>query len=154
MIIMIGLGFSIVFKMYPILHEIIKILGVLYLIYLAWLIASSSPKSFKNNKSKPMTFVQAVMFQWVNPKAWVIATSAISAYTTASSDVNIQIILISLIFLAVEFPCVGVWLVFGIGIKKHLKSEKMQRDFNICMALLLVSSVTPVIIDLFKHYTT
>jgi threonine/homoserine/homoserine lactone efflux protein len=152
MIIMIGLGFSIVFEMYPFLHQIIKILGVLYLVYLAWLIAKSSPKSFKNKKSHPMTFVQGVMFQWVNPKAWVIATSAISAYTNTSSSVNTQIILISLIFLAVEFPCVGVWLVFGTGIKRFLKSEQMQRAFNICMALLLIASVMPVIIELFQLY--
>ena len=152
MIIMIGLGFSIVFKMYPFLHVVIKILGVLYLIYLAWLIASSSPESFKNNKSQPLTFIQGILFQWVNPKAWVIATSAISAYTTASSDINTQVILITLIFLTVEFPCVGVWLIFGTAIKRYLKSDKMQRSFNICMALLLIASIMPVIIELFRHY--
>jgi len=69
MVVLIGLGFVVVFKMYPLFHEILKILGVIYLSYLAWLIASSSPTSLEGKKSKPFSFTQAALFQWVNPKA-------------------------------------------------------------------------------------
>jgi len=152
MVIVVGLGFSVVFKMYPLFHEALKVLGVIYLLYLAWLIASSSPSSLEFEKSKPLSFTQAALFQWVNPKAWVMATGAVSAYTSIESDVFVQVIYIALTFFIVAFPCVGVWLVFGVGLKKHLKSAMHQRIFNWSMAILLVGSIWPVLNELFSQY--
>ncbi len=152
MVIMVGLGFSIVFEMYPLFHEVIKVLGVVYLLYLAWLIASSSPTSLEGGNSKAFSFTQAALFQWVNPKAWVMATSAVSAYTSLSSDIFLQVIFIALAFFVVAFPCVGIWLVFGVGLKKYLKSEKHQKIFNLSMALLLIASVLPVLKALAEKY--
>jgi len=152
MVIMVGLGFSIVFEMYPLFHEVIKVLGVVYLLYLAWLIASSSPTSLEGANSKAFSFTQAALFQWVNPKAWVMATSAVSAYTSLSSDIFFQVIFIALAFFVVAFPCVGIWLVFGVGLKKYLKSEKHQKIFNLSMALLLIASVLPVLKALAEKY--
>jgi len=152
MVIMVGLGFSVVFDVYPLFHEVIKVLGVVYLLYLAWLIASSSPTSLELEKAKPLNFTQAALFQWVNPKAWVIATGAVSAYTSVSSDLLSQVIFIALAFFIVAFPCVGIWLFFGVGLKKHLNSPKHQKIFNVSMALLLISSVYPVLKELFIQY--
>ncbi len=154
MVVMVGLGFSVIFEMFPLFHEVIKILGVLYLLYLSWLIASSSPSSLESKKSKPFSFSQAALFQWVNPKAWVMATGAVSAYTTVSSDIFSQVILIALAFLLVAFPCVGIWLVFGVGLKRYLKSARHQQIFNLAMALLLIASVLPVINELLIQYFT
>ena len=152
MVIMVGLGFSVVFEIYPLFHEIIKSLGVVYLLYLSWLIALSSPTSLEGEKSKPLSFIQAALFQWVNPKAWVMATGAVSAYTSISSDIFSQVIFIALAFFIVTFPCVGIWLVFGAGLKKYLNSPKHQRVFNIFMALILIGSILPVIKDLIEQY--
>lgn len=152
MVIMVGLGFSVVFEMYPIFHEVIKILGVVYLLYLAWLIASSSPTSLEVDNSKPLSFTQAALFQWINPKAWVMATGAVSAYTSVSSEIFSQVIFIAFAFFIVAFPCVGIWLFFGVGLKKYLNSAKHQKIFNVSMALLLVGSVYPVIKELFIQY--
>lgn len=154
MVIMVGLGFSVVFEMYPIFHEAIKILGVIYLLYLAWLIASSSPNSLEVEKSKPLSFTQAALFQWVNPKAWVMATGAVSAYTSISSDIFLQVLFIALAFFIVAFPCVGIWLFFGAALKKYLKSPKHQKIFNLFMALLLIASVLPVVKELLVQYVT
>ena len=154
MIIVIGFGFSIVFERYPLFNEVIKVLGVVYLLYLAWLIASSSPVSLEGKKSKPLSFTQAALFQWVNPKAWVVATGAISAYTSVSSGVFSQVIVIALAFLIIAIPSLGVWLIFGVGIKKYLKSPKHQKIFNLSMALLLIVSVLPVLIKLVEQYVT
>ena len=68
MVITIGLGFSAVFQAYPLLHELIKVIGVIYLLYLAWLIASAKPAVISTDASKPLSFQQAALFQWVNPK--------------------------------------------------------------------------------------
>lgn len=152
MVIMVGLGFSVVFETYPVFHEVIKVLGVAYLLYLAWLIASSSSTSLEVEKSKPLNFTQAALFQWVNPKAWVIATGAVSAYTSISSDIFIQVIFIALAFFIVAFPCVGIWLFFGVGLKKYFNSPKHQKTFNLSMALLLVGSVLPVVKELVVQY--
>jgi threonine/homoserine/homoserine lactone efflux protein len=154
MVIVIGFGFSIVFERYPLFNEIIKVLGIVYLLYLAWLIASSSPVSLEGRKSKPLSFTQAALFQWVNPKAWVVATGAVSAYTSVSSDIFTQVIFIALAFLIVAIPSLGTWLIFGVGIKKYLKSPKHQKVFNLSMALLLIVSVLPVLIKLVEQYVT
>lgn len=152
MVILIGLGFSIVFEKHPILHEVIKILGLGYLLYLSWLIASASPDALEGKKSKPFTFLQAALFQWVNPKAWVVATSSISAYTTLDDNIYWQILMIAGVFFFAALFTAGTWLVFGKGIKQILQSAKQQRAFNITMALLLVASVIPVIQQIFEQY--
>jgi threonine/homoserine/homoserine lactone efflux protein len=152
MVILIGLGFSIVFEQYPILHEVIKIIGLAYLLYLSWLIASASPDRLESKKSKPFTFLQAALFQWVNPKAWVVATSSISAYTTLNEGIYWQVLIIAGAFFFAAFITAGTWLVFGKGIKQILQSAKQQRVFNIAMALVLVASVFPVILQLYQQY--
>ncbi|MBL4799387.1 MAG: LysE family translocator [Oleispira sp.] len=152
MVILIGLGFSIIFEQFPILHEVIKILGLAYLLFLSWLIASASPDKLEGKKSKPFTFLQAALFQWVNPKAWVIATSSISAYTTLADNIYWQVLVIAGIFFFAAVISSSTWLVFGRGIKQFLQSPKQQRMFNISMALLLVASVFPVIQQLYQQY--
>ena len=152
MVILIGLGFSIVFEQYPILHEVIKVLGVVYLLYLSWLIASASPDTLEGEKSKPFTFFQAALFQWVNPKAWVVATSSISAYTVLNDNIYWQILMIAGVFFFAALFTASTWLVFGKGIKQILQSAKQQRAFNLAMALLLVASVLPVIKQLYQQY--
>jgi threonine/homoserine/homoserine lactone efflux protein len=152
MVILIGLGFSIVFEQYPILHEVIKVIGLAYLLFLSWLIASASPDKLEGKKSKPFSFIQAALFQWVNPKAWVIATSSISAYTTLDDNIYWQVLLIASIFFIAAVISSSTWLVFGRGIKKLLQSPKQQRLFNISMALVLVASVVPVLLQLYQQY--
>ena len=152
MIILIGLGFSIVFEKFPILHEVIKILGLVYLLYLSWLIANASPDKLESKEPKPFTFLQAALFQWVNPKAWVVATSSISAYTTLEGNIYSQVLIIAISFFFAAIIATSTWLVFGKGIKQVLQSTKQQRVFNISMAALLVASVFPVILQLYQQY--
>ena len=152
MVLVVGLGFSVVFEQWPLLHQLINLVGVTYLLYLAWLIANASPTSLERKASKPLRFLQAALFQWVNPKAWVMATGAVSAYTTATASLTPQVLLITLAFFIVAFPCVGIWLVFGNSLKKWLTSTKQQKVFNLSMALLLVTSIIPVLVNLLTEY--
>lgn len=150
----VGLGFGAIFERFPVIHEVIKVLGVLYLIYLAYLVATSAPKSLDNNTSetKPLSFIQAALFQWINPKAWVMATGAVAAYTTQDASIMLQVMFISLAFLIAGVPCVGMWLVCGTWLKRFLKEVKYQRLFNLTMALLLIVSILPVIGELKASY--
>lgn len=150
MVLFVGLGLGAVFDLFPVLHDILKVLGVAYLLYLAWLIAKSAPADLNDSKSRPLTFIQSALFQWVNPKGWIMATGAVAAYTTVSGDVFLQVLVIALAFLIVLFPCVGVWLFFGVRLKKVLQQPSYQRAFNIAMALLLVLSIIPVIGEMIR----
>jgi threonine/homoserine/homoserine lactone efflux protein len=152
MVVLVGFGFIIIFERFPILHEIIKILGLLYLLYLSWLIANASPSELSGEKAKPFTFIQAALFQWINPKAWVMATGAISAFTTLGQDIHWQVLLIASIFFIAAIISSTSWLVFGKTIKRLLKNVKQQKAFNVTMALLLVASILPVAQELVIQY--
>lgn len=153
MVLLVGLGFGVVFDRYPNLHQLIKVAGVLYLLWLAWQIASAEPKAIEKGERKPLSFWQAVLFQWVNAKAWVMATGAVAAFTTVQGNAFMEVFAITLAFLLVAFPCVGLWLVLGSVLRKILTNPIMQRIFNISMGLLLVASIVPVLIELWQFYT-
>ena len=150
MVILIGLGFGFVFNQFPLLHEIVKVIGILYLLYLAWMIANSVPKSLDVSESKPISFIQAVIFQWANPKAWIMATGAIAAFTSSSADIYLQVLVIAIIFFAVSLPTLGTWMLLGIWLKKFINDPARQRVFNISMAALLIISIIPVSYDLIR----
>ncbi|MBR9726875.1 LysE family translocator [Shewanella intestini] len=146
MVLAVGLGLSAIFVTFPVLHTVIKVIGVVYLLYLAWLIANSSNKMESKNSSKPFSFIQAVAFQWVNPKGWIMAVGAMATFTTINAPLTPQVITIALVFLSVALPCAGVWLGFGVALKKLLKDQRQQRIFNVLMALLLVASIVPMVL--------
>ncbi|MGL4836345.1 MAG: LysE family translocator [Shewanella sp.] len=145
MILAIGLGLSAVFQTYPIIHQLIKIIGIIYLLYLSWLIANSSSKLEGKSVAKPLSFIQAAAFQWVNPKGWIMAVGAIATFTSVQQELTAQVITIATVFLCVAFPCAIVWLGFGVALKRLLKNERQQKLFNISMAVLLVASIIPMI---------
>ena len=154
MVAAIGFGLSTLFSQFPSIHLIIKILGIAYLLYLAWKIATTDTQSVNSKKSEPFTFLQAAFFQWVNPKAWVMAIGAIAAFTSISGEHYLQVLLITGAFFLASFPCVGLWLFFGVGLKKLLKNPKQQKIFNITMAILLVLSIIPMLSSHVTHITT
>jgi threonine/homoserine/homoserine lactone efflux protein len=149
MLALIGLGFGTLFEIYPILHEIIRIVGIVYLVYLAWRIAMTRGGVERIERSKPINFWQAAAFQWVNPKAWVMGSSALAAYTSLDSNFFVQVAIICVTFFFITLPCAGAWLVFGASLQRLLRDPKHLRVFNIAMALLLVASILPVIADMF-----
>ncbi|MDA7753564.1 LysE family translocator [Pseudomonadales bacterium] len=153
MVIMVGMGMGLIFDQYPITHQVIKILGILYLIYLSWLIATAPVSSLEAKAGQPLTFFSAVLFQWVNPKAWVMITGAMAAYTTADENLTLQILTITSAFLLVTFPCVAVWLFFGVSLKRFLSNDLYHKVFNIVMALLLLLSIAPIVLELIQHLT-
>lgn len=151
MVLLIGLGFGVVLSNLPWLHLLIKVLGVVYLCWLAWKIASSTPTSLEGSDSKPLNFWQAAAFQWVNGKAWVMASGAVAAFTTMQGHFYQDVIQITLAFLLMSLPCVGSWLLFGALLRRWLNQPTQQRIFNLCMALLLLLSIWPVVLELWQQ---
>ena len=146
MVASVGLGMASLFKAAPQLHPVIQIVGVIYLLYFAWLVATS--EDIDTSCKKAISFTQAVVFQWVNPKAWVIATGAIAAFTTAESQIALQVTYIASAFALASIPCLGTWLFCGSFLSRHLKQPKFRQFFNRTMAGLLVISIVPIIVEL------
>ncbi|MCH1919015.1 LysE family translocator [Shewanella sp. A3A] len=151
MLLLVGLGFAQLFVTFPSLHLIIKCVGVFYLLYLAYLIARSAGNVESSEQSQPFTFMKGALFQWVNAKAWVVATGAIAAFTTVEASFFSQNLMIAATFFLVSFPCVGVWLMFGSMLKNALNSPRSRVAFNYVMSGLLVLSVVPVASEIIKQ---
>ncbi len=151
MVLLVGLGFGLVFTALPWLHTLIKVVGVVYLLWLAWKIARSGAGQINTVQDKPLNFWQAAAFQWVNAKAWVMASGAIAAFTTVGGAVLPEVLQITAAFLLVSFPCVGAWLTFGAMLRRVLNQPHYRQWFNYSMALLLLLSVLPVVYELWQQ---
>ena len=141
----VGLGLGAVLTAFPSLHLALKIAGGAYLLYLAWRIAMSRSMSNGDNaKARPMTFLEAAAFQWVNPKAWVMAVSAMAVYTSPASPF-LSVIIVAAAFAAVNLPTVSTWAGFGTALRGFLSDPARLKWFNIAMGLLLVASLWPML---------
>lgn len=141
----VGLGLGFLFTSFPLLQVALKILGSLYMLYLALRIATS--RSFKQKgdqaspkQSRPMTFIEAALFQWVNPKAWVMAISSMSLYTNPTQPYQ-STLAVALIFSLLNWPSCSVWAVFGTALRGFLSRPAQLKWFNIGMGILLAASV-------------
>ncbi|CCN82905.1 Putative threonine/lysine efflux protein family [Vibrio nigripulchritudo SFn27] len=121
----------------------LKVAGSLFLLYLAYQIASSSPVALQqtNAKADPPGFGKGAMTQGLNPKAWLYASSGISLFVAGTNSANLYLTLLVTISLVVCFVGVAIWAVFGQAIGRWLNSCKRQRMFNVLMGLLLAITV-------------
>ena len=147
MVVCVGMGINIIFEAYPFVYDIMKVIGFIYILWMAWQIANSSVDIKEDKNNKPFTFIQIVLFQWINPKAWIMAITAISSFTVANHDMFTQVLVIAFIYLLSGFISTNTWTLGGVFLKKLLKNKKAVKIFNISMALLLVASILPVIFD-------
>ncbi|PWB32423.1 lysine transporter LysE [Pseudomonas sp. SDI] len=145
MVLAVGLGLGEVFKAYPLAYTVLRYIGALYLLYLAYRIASSGPLSATDPQRRtPLGFWGAAAFQWVNPKAWVMAIGAITTYTPAQGYLfNVGVI--SIVFAVVNLPSVCVWVMFGSALRNVLQNPRWLMLFNLLMAALLVLSLYPLL---------
>jgi len=152
LVIAVGLGAGLLFKQFPGLHTVLKIGGTCYLLYLAYKVATASTNKISTENKKPFTFIQAFLFQWVNPKAWIMAIGAVVTFASASGNYFLQVIIITVAFIFFGLPCTGLWLLFGASLKNLLSNPKRIYIFNQVMALLLVVSLVPTMHDLYTQY--
>lgn len=144
MIVLVGIGLMGLFDVFPWLNSVLKVVSIVYLLWLAWKIANAAPPdSAKLGTARPMGFVQAMLFQWVNPKAWSMALTAIALY---APDRNFgAVVLVAIVFGIVNLPSTSLWAVMGQALSGWLASPTRLRLFNWTMALLLVASMVPLL---------
>ncbi len=145
MVVMVGVVLLRMFETYPVLNTVLKVLSATYMIWLAWKIANAVPPEAKKVEGKPFTFLQAAAFQWVNPKAWFMAITAISAYAPQDRGILAGSLLVALVFSATNLPSVTVWAWMGVQVRRWLGTARRLRVFNVTMAVLLVGSLWPML---------
>ena len=143
MVLLVGTGLVQIFDAYPVSHTILKTASVLYLLYLAWKIASAAPLADGAGNGVPLTFLQAAAFQWVNPKAWTMALTAVTVYTPDTTFW--AIVVVGVVFGAINLPAVSSWTVLGQQMARVLTNRRRLTIFNWTMAALLVASLYPVL---------
>ncbi|MBD8554773.1 LysE family translocator [Rhizobium sp. CFBP 8762] len=140
----VGLGLGAILHAYPPLYTGLKIAGGLYLLWIAYKIATSRTLGEGTASAQPMTFVAAAAFQWVNPKAWVMAITAMATYTSEASYFS-SVLIVGVVFAIVNVPSVSTWAGFGTVLRQWLSVPVRLKWFNITMAVLLVLSLWPML---------
>lgn len=143
MLLLVGAGLAQIFETWPVSYTVLKTVSVVYLLWLAWKIAHAAPLRQTGAAGRPFSFLQAAAFQWVNPKAWAMALTAISAYTPEQTLPAIA--LVGAVFGAINLPSVSSWTVLGQQMARLLTNPRRMAVFNWVMAGLLVGSLYPVI---------
>ena len=144
MIVLVGLGLIQLFDAFPISYTILKIFSIVYLLWLAWKIANAAPPKGSAHPGEKITFIQAALFQWLNPKAWSMALTSIAAY--APGQTVQAILVVATVFGAIILPTVCIWTVMGKQIRFFLNKPRWLKAFNAGMALLLILSALPVLL--------
>lgn len=143
MVVLVGLGLIGVFDRWPVSHDILRAVSVIYLLYLAWKTATAAGLGKRREAGRPLSFWQAAAFQWVNPKAWAMALGAIGAF--APDRTVFAILWVGLVFGAINLPCVSMWTVLGQQMARILTNQRRRVWFNGTMAALLVLTLVPVV---------
>lgn len=147
MLLLIGAGLGKVFEAEPRLYTLLKYLGAAYLVWLAAKIAKAGSVDQGQAGSRPLSFWQAAAFQWVNPKAWVMAVGVVATYTPQNGFFA-NLVIATLVCGIVNLPSIGIWVTFGTALRRVLHRPAAIRAFNVGMALLLVASLYPVALEL------
>ena len=141
----VGFGLGAVLTAFPSMHTALKIAGGAYLLYLAWKIAMARSMDNKGEQNaRPLTFLDAAAFQWVNPKAWVMAITAMAVYTVPDKPF-LSVLLVAGAFGIVNLPSVSVWAGFGTALRGFLADPVRLKWFNIVMGLLLAATLWPML---------
>tara|TARA_R110002051_G_scaffold294093_1_gene359288 strand:- start:98 stop:697 length:600 start_codon:yes stop_codon:yes gene_type:complete len=143
LLLLVGLGLIKVFDAFPIIYTVLKVVSLIYLLFLAYKIATAAPVATATATGNPMSFFQAAGFQWVNPKAWAFGLSIITIYVPVSGFAPLMLTAVVVAVMAV--PSVVIWTIMGGQMSRFLTSTVRLRLFNGTMALLLVASLFPIL---------
>ncbi len=154
MLLCVGLGLHSVLDRFPQFYDVLRYVGSAYMLWIAWKLASAKPAApgesanagtaAAGGKGSPMGFLAAAAFQWVNPKAWVMAVTCMSTYLAPTAGMA-QVALLAGVFMVLGAPCSAFWVAFGQAMRGLLQDPLRLRIFNISMALALVASLYPML---------
>jgi threonine/homoserine/homoserine lactone efflux protein len=146
MVALVGFGLDAIFSHFPGFLTALRYVSVAYMLWLAYKIATAGPVHETDVARRPLGFFGAAAFQWVNPKGWVMAVSALTTYTVMADYAHSAGIVV-LVFLLLAFPTSGVWVLSGAAMRPLLSNPARVRPFNWTMAALLLASIAPVLME-------
>jgi threonine/homoserine/homoserine lactone efflux protein len=147
MVAVVGFGLDVIFKRFPIVLPIMRVLGSLYMLWLALKIALAKPIGQVEQGGRPIGFLAAAGFQWVNPKAWAMALSALTTYAGVVDDFTRSVLLTASLCALISVPCSSAWTLFGASLSRLIRDPRVTRPFNWTMAALLVASIAPILLE-------
>jgi threonine/homoserine/homoserine lactone efflux protein len=140
MVMAFGLGLAQVFAAYPNIHRWLRVVGAAYLIYLAVRIAIGGDPGASQAMRRPLSFFEAALFQWVNPKAWTLVLGVVAAFTTVGGNLTLELAIIALVFALAILPSLALWCLFGVAMAQFM-SSRARSIANLVMAGLVAASV-------------
>jgi threonine/homoserine/homoserine lactone efflux protein len=146
MTVAVGLGLAQLLKASPVLFAVLRWGAAAYILYIAWRMVTAKGPGIAVTDAKPMTFLGACAFQWINPKAWVMALGAVGTYAEHDRFL-LDVILIAVVFMVVNVPCALFWTGSGSAIRRWFKKPGHLKAFNWTMAALLVASLYPLVTE-------
>ena len=146
-IFLVSLGLGTLFQNYPLIQEILKATGCLYLFFLAYkMFGSLSFEKNKKESGRPLKFYEASLFQILNPKAWVVAITAVSIFFPKDEHFITGIFYLAAIAPIICLPSISVWALFGSGIRSFVSNPKVKQIIEIVMAFLLMATGVMILI--------
>ena len=139
-------GLGSLFLQFPILLEILKYIGACYLLYLAWKMFGSLNISITDEKSSPLKYYEAILFQFVNPKAWVICITAVSLFYPEKENLIIGTLFLVIMSTIINLPSISMWAFGGSVIRHYLSNEKLKKIIEWLLAILLFGTAISIVI--------
>lgn len=145
MLFAVAFGLGSVLLDHPTLLDVLKWVGIGFLLWLAWKIATSG-RLDSHAGGRSIGFWGAAAFQWINPKSWLVAASAAGTYLNADAAGALpQSLAFGALFVLAALPACFPWLAFGAWLQRQLRSERAARVFNLLMAALLAGSILLIV---------
>ena len=143
----VGLGLGAVFTQFPLVQQILRVVGSAYLLWLAWQLLTFSSLGKTKEGGKPFTFMQAAAFQYVNPKAWVMVISANASFALLGEGYWLSVGLIVMAYMLIGLPSISIWAGFGQYIRRFLGKPRILKVFNLGMSVLTAACVVFIWLD-------
>ncbi|GAA1822811.1 LysE family translocator [Nesterenkonia flava] len=148
MIVLVGLGLGQVLAQWPVVLDVLRPIGVAYLLWLAYKIATGPTNLQARREGRPPGFMQLALFQFVNPKAWTLAVAALATFTGFWESFLAEVLVIAAFALVFGAPCTVAWTLLGVGAGRFISKSSHLRVFNLVMAGLLVLSLVPAFVEI------
>jgi len=144
-LILVCFGLGSLFAQFPFLLDILKFIGATYLLYLAWKIFGSINTKSIENKLSPLKYYEAILFQFINPKAWIICITAVSLFFPKNENIIIGTIFMVFMSTLINIPSIRMWAFGGSVIRHYLRHEKLKKIIQWFLAILLVGTAISII---------
>lgn len=139
-----GLGVGALMIELPIAALMLKILGTGYLIYLTWRMRNAFSIEADKSLARPLSFVEAALFQFVNPKAWLAGVTGVAVFLPGEEVRWTGIAILIAVFFVVSFPCITTWAALGTGVRRLIAQQRWSSALSTTIVLLMAYTIVAI----------